>query len=315
VSRLAVHNLYAGALRGVELRVESGLHVVLAAANDGAADLVRALSGTLRAARGRVLVDGRDPYRDPSLRRSIASLLADEPCLGEMDVESVARHVVGTSARRSNAVDVLGDVGMTEARTRRHSELTTAQRRTLALALALAVEAPRLVVLYEPLWAAQGRSQQVVERLIELGRETTVVVCTARTDHASRLGGTLHLMRRGVVVGKVSSLRSAGPGAAMTVGVSDARRFCARLAMEPHVRNVELDAESGRVSVVGAELDELAALIASVCRGEGIELRYLAPARVELSELQSAATGAWAVARRPETPVRRGALTEGSEGG
>lgn len=303
MSALVVRNLHAGGLRGAELRVEAGLHVILATVGDGAADLVRALSGTLRPARGRVLLDGRSPHRDPSLRRRIASLLADEPSLGTTAVESVVKQVAASLGQSAVAARALDEVGMTALRGLPHSELTSAQRRSLALGIALAVEAPRLVVLHEPLWAARGRNERVAERLVELGRQTTVVACTASTDHASRLGGTLHLMRGGVVVGKVSTLRATGPGAAMNVRVSDARRFTARLAVEPSVHGVRLDASTGRVAVVGGDLDELARVITSVCTADGIELGYLAPARIDLAELRGAATGAWAVARGDAPPV------------
>jgi energy-coupling factor transport system ATP-binding protein len=167
------------ALDGVDLRVAAGEALaVTGPTGSGKSTLVRHLNGLLRPNSGRVLLDGRDvrPLRVAQLARRVA-VAFQEP-----DRQLFCRTVraeVAFGTRDAGAVEwALELVGLTAERDRHPYDLGYSRRKLVAIAAALAMRTP-VVVLDEP---TTGQDRNGVERLAAVvarlraeGRTTVLV--------------------------------------------------------------------------------------------------------------------------------------------
>ena len=148
------------ALDGVSLRHGTGGIVGLIGANGaGKTTFVNVLSGVVRPARGRALLDGRDLTTLPAHRIARAGLTRTFQNLRLFSSLTVLDHLLvpyGARRRgRDRALAVLDEVGLTGAGDRHPAELAHGEQRRLELARALALT-PRVVLLDEPLAGLAG---------------------------------------------------------------------------------------------------------------------------------------------------------------
>src|SRR5690606_7241317 len=206
---LELRQVDAPPLRGIDLELAAGLHVVLGADADGSRELVEIVSGVRRPQRGTVRVLGRDPFRTPAVRRRIASLLAEEQLPHAATVEQLVGHALALHAQpASDALRALSDVGIEAWRARRPSSLDAHERRTVALAIALA-QAPALLVAHEPLArVAAVERGRVIERLNALAAKDTCVLCTTSSPRdALELADAVWLLEAGRLTRRPSPAR------------------------------------------------------------------------------------------------------------
>ncbi len=210
MSRLLLRGVRAGGLQVAELTLGAGLFPILARPDDGAA-LVAALGGQRRDRAGVLSIDGADPQRSPVARARIALLLAEEPASEARSVGGALTTSLGSSAAATSALNGLG-IGTWSARDPRR--LTPAERRSVALAAALAANDPLLVALHEPLADVPGVNRGcVLERIRALvERGATVVPVTASVRQLLEFGGEPHVLALG------TAFRAAGPLGAVSAG-------------------------------------------------------------------------------------------------
>lgn len=309
MSELSLEGVWTSLLRGVSLRLEAGCHALLGDEADGAGELVDLCAGVLAPRRGRVRLGGESPSASRRCRREIASLLAREDGVASGDVLG---WVSALEARGvTSAREALDASGLEPRRSLRG--LSGAERRELACWVALSHPAPRLVVLHEPLAAAGARGRQrLLQRLAERARQVPVLVATASLADARRLGGEAWRLDRGLLSGPLGSpWPRGGAGAEVRLDVdSDApRALLAALAAEPLVRGILYAEETGRLTVRGADHEQLSAAVARAAVAASVNVGLLRARPDSLDSGRSLESGR---ARPPGAHPRSGLITAGA---
>lgn len=195
---LEFRGVWSAPIKALSATFDAGLHVVLGAPTDGSADLIALAAGSRLPRRGSLVLSGTPLFASPSLRRRTASLLADEAPSGSRAIADWCRDLGALKG-----FDAAAGVQTYCPRLRPEralASLSLAERRELALAAALGQPAPALVALHEPLASlAPALLPRALERIHELARETIVLCTASAVSDAQRLGGSLHVLERGVL--------------------------------------------------------------------------------------------------------------------
>ncbi len=199
--------------RGVSLAVAPGEMVGLLGPNGaGKSTLLKLASGALRPQAGRALVAGRDLRETP--RAEVARLVAMMPQDFSVQFAYTVRQVVelgrtphlgswGTLRPRDRAAvdEALAEAGLTALAERVFEELSGGERQRALVALALAQQAPT-VLLDEPTAHLDIRHQiETLELLRRLNRERglTVIATMHDLNLAARYFPRLVIYKRGIV--------------------------------------------------------------------------------------------------------------------
>jgi branched-chain amino acid transport system ATP-binding protein len=180
----------------VTLSIERGeVHAIIGPNGAGKTTLLNEISGLLKVDAGRILMDGADLTGMPAharTRRGIARSFQITSIVPGFSVHENAALAVqarmGSSFRflqparserslESAADDALEQVGLSSRARAPAAELSHGEKRSLELAIALALE-PKLLLLDEPMaGTGRGESEQLIETLRALkGRFTLVLV-------------------------------------------------------------------------------------------------------------------------------------------
>jgi ABC-2 type transport system ATP-binding protein len=196
------------ALRGVDLRVESGIIFGLLGPNGaGKTTAVRILTTLLPPDGGAASVAGLDVVRDAATLRERIGLAGqyaavDENLSGFENLEMVGRlYHMGRRASRERAGELLSAFDLTDAGTRLVRTYSGGMRRRLDLAAAL-VARPPVLFLDEPTTGLDIRSRiglwEAIETLVAQG--TTVLLTTQYLDEADRLANRIAVIDHGLVI-------------------------------------------------------------------------------------------------------------------
>jgi len=282
-------------LVGVSQRFEPGTHVVLGTPEDGIAALVALVSGITAPKSGRVRVADQDPRRAPAIRKRIGALLeAEERMPGRSvrdGVDRALRHHGG-----GDGAQALAALGIDRWATRPARELSARERRSVALAVALAVPSPALIALHEPLADVPGVERaSVLDALGERAAAGAVVLCTtASVRDALELGGSLSVAVRGRLVRQlaISAASELAPraGTELLVHAEPMRPLIAALAADAATLSVRWsDREAPhQLAVSGAGLEQTATAVLRAARASGVRIRALAPALPGVHEVRAA---------------------------
>jgi len=306
VSQLILRGVRAGGLQIAELTLGRGLFPILARPDDGAA-LVAVLGGQRRDRTGTLSVGGADPQRSPAIRARIALLLAEEPVAEARSVRDALATVLGTSAAATAALSRLG-IGAWSARDPRR--LTPSERRSVALAAALAADEPLLVALHEPLADVPGVDRaRALARIRALGEQgATVVPVTASVRHLLELGGEPYALALG------AALLAAGPLAAATGGRDvelvasspAARDLAARLVVRPEVEAVSFDEVTAprqvRLRAQDVRSGSLALLAVAADSGTSLTALHLEPPSLDSVEAATVSAARASLRAAPAAP-------------
>ncbi|GAA1081087.1 ABC transporter ATP-binding protein [Nocardiopsis composta] len=198
-------------LRGVHLEVRQGETVALVGRNGcGKSTLLRLLAGALRPTSGRVLVGGDDAARlgRRELARRVAVLHQALPPVPGMTARQLVRQ--GRFAHRgvlgmlrdtedATAREAMRRAGVEELADRPLEALSGGERQRVRLALALAQDAP-VLLLDEPTTYLDVRHQlDVLELVAEFAERLTVVMVLHELDHAARYADRIVALREGAV--------------------------------------------------------------------------------------------------------------------
>ena len=198
------------AIANVSVRLERGGIVgVLGANGSGKSTLIRLVSGLLTLDEGRVEVFGHDIERDEmAVKRLINRVSVDAAFfkkLSPMENLLFAARLYGLDAAgaRTNAVDILGRLGIGAKRVGRPIEqMSRGMQQKVAIARAL-LTSPSLLLLDEPTTGLDPRSKLDVQTFIEELREThdaSIVLTTHDLAEAERLCGSITVLAGGRVV-------------------------------------------------------------------------------------------------------------------
>lgn len=168
------------------------LFTLLGPPHSGKSAVLRAIAGFLPLHEGRVLVDGEDVGRIAPRRRGIGYVFHEGALWPHF---TASEHVAfGLEAQGMAAPDVerkvqtvLNRLGLAEAGDKQPEDLSTDQRRRLALARALAAE-PRVLLLDEPLAHLDPIHRKTLRiELAKLHRDLAVTTICATRDAADAL--------------------------------------------------------------------------------------------------------------------------------
>jgi putative ABC transport system ATP-binding protein len=181
------------ALRGLSLEVGAGEALVITGpSGSGKSTLLALIGGLERPDHGRVLIDGRELWREPSparVRRELVGFVFQRHLLLETLTARANVEVpllgarVPRSQRRRRALELLGEVGLAGRAEHVPAQLSGGERQRVAIARAIANE-PRLLLADEPTGALDsGSTERVLDLLFGL-REVGMTMVVVSYDSA-----------------------------------------------------------------------------------------------------------------------------------
>ncbi|MBL9021481.1 MAG: hypothetical protein JNL21_04745 [Myxococcales bacterium] len=283
-----------GRLAGLGLRLERGVVAVLGTPEDGAIALFEVLTGARRPDRGKVLVRGADPARSAAVRASIGAVGLVAALPPAPTVEGALAIALGARGGGDGRA-LLAEAGLAALAGRAPSDVPVSSQRALELCLALAIDAPALVVVHEPFSDMAGDHDHIVRSIRAAGDRAPVVVITSSPADAERFDRVLVLVRGAIVRESTSPHAELGAplAASLVAWVGEGARDLARvLSLRPEVASLILSADApGGLSVVrvaGTDLDALALAFAEASAevGAAVEvLREIPPVLGEVTAL------------------------------
>ncbi len=197
----------APVLDGCDLRLASGLVLLVGPNGAGKSTLLRLAAGVEAPHAGRIRVDGRDLWREEVAARRRLAFVPEHPDLtpyasvGEVLTLVARLRSAGDAAAR----EALEWVGLTALAHRSVRELSMGQRRRAVLAAAL-IATPRNVLLDEPLEAMDRAVRgRVIEWVAGLATgDRLVVVATHQLEPFLPMAGSAYTIREGRAVGVAS---------------------------------------------------------------------------------------------------------------
>jgi ABC-2 type transport system ATP-binding protein len=198
-----------GSRRGVDgfaLTLDKGDIVGLAGLNGaGKSTTLAMLAGVLRPTRGRVLVSGRDLFRDAGARADVGFAPDNPPLYAELTIREYLRFSAALRGLKGPQINaavrrMLDDWVLGETADRLIRSLSRGYRQRLGLAQAL-IHRPPVLLLDEP---TQGLDPQQVERFRELmtaeASAGAVLLSTHRLDVIAGFCNRLMVLHDGQVV-------------------------------------------------------------------------------------------------------------------
>jgi ABC-2 type transport system ATP-binding protein len=197
------------ALRGVDLRLGTGVTGLLGPNGAGKTTLMRVLATVLAPDAGTVRLLGRDPgdaRERASIRRRLG-YMPQEPgfqprftAFEYVDYVAILKEHTARRARHDEVRRVLELVGLADVAGRRTRALSGGMRRRLALAQALLGE-PELLILDEPTAGLDPEQRLRFRDLIsQLAEERTILVSTHQTEDVAALCPQVIVLAEGAVV-------------------------------------------------------------------------------------------------------------------
>lgn len=255
-----------------------GVHVVLGDWAPTLDRLVELLAGVRQPRSGHVIWEGRLLGKTPALRREVGALLGEEELLPARSVLSALQTALELHASSLNAATLLRNVGLAALADREPRALEPRERRAIALALALALEPVRILVLADPLAVAPLVSRELILQACHARAEQSVVVITTcRPQDALELGGRVVRLVGGQLHVE-PYVMPPGSACELCVQASDTRRLAALLATTSAVQGVGFQEPLAQgIWVRGADLEALARAVATAASDAGIQLYSVSP--------------------------------------
>jgi ABC-2 type transport system ATP-binding protein len=265
VETSGLHKSYGDvrALRGVDLRVETGSVFGLLGPNGaGKTTAVRILTTLLAPDGGSARVAGFDVVREAAnVRRHIGLAgqyaAVDENLTGFENLEMVGRlYHLGRGHSRDRARELLASFDLAEAGDRLVRTYSGGMRRRLDLAAAL-VARPPVLFLDEPTTGLDIRSRiglwDAIEALVSEG--TTVLLTTQYLDEADRLADRIAVIDQGLVIaeGTPDELKAQVGGERLEIHLCDRERGAEAVVALASVASDQPFLEDGTVRVPVAE--------------------------------------------------------------
>jgi energy-coupling factor transporter ATP-binding protein EcfA2 len=251
--------------RGISLEFRSGSEGLVVESPEQAQAFIECAVGIRRPLGGSLRSDNGDPFSSPRLRAKIGSVLPFEPpfsghaSLGACLTELLAlRNQMGAAG----VTDVTALPLIEELTERRPDSLTDTERRRVALSLALSLDDPFALFLFEPLRDLKsGEVDWLLGRLDELKQGGSIVVTLTVTQRTASL-----LCERISRLGeRVTSAEDAQ--VSFLLRVERPRELAAVLASAPCIQSAHFDEARPTQLLVetGSEMDAARAITEAIC--------------------------------------------------
>ena len=208
VERVAIQYGATSVLHDVSLVVAPGQFVALLGASGcGKTSLLRAISGFVRVASGRITVSGEDITHLPPERRDMAMVFQSYALWPHMTVAGnvgygLKLRRVDPAKRAARIAEVLRLLGLDGLADRPVTQLSGGQRQRVALGRALAIN-PRILLLDEPLSNLDARIRQTVRheiKALQQGLGITAIHVTHDREEAMVMADRIAVMNAGRIV-------------------------------------------------------------------------------------------------------------------
>ena len=195
-------------LNGVDLDMAPGRFVALLGASGcGKTTLLRAVSGFLPVARGRILIDGTDVTEAPPERRPTAMVFQSYALWPHMSVAAnigygLRLRRLGRAAVAARVAEILTLLGLDGFGERKVTSLSGGQRQRVALGRALAIDPP-VLLLDEPLSNLDAKIRHAMRAEIRAIQERlglTTILVTHDQEEAMVMADRILVMDRGHIV-------------------------------------------------------------------------------------------------------------------
>ncbi|NJE84827.1 ATP-binding cassette domain-containing protein [Thermococcus sp. CX2] len=205
-----VHFSYAGreVLRDVNLTIEGGeIFGILGPNGAGKSTLVLHLNGILKPKKGKVIIDGLDPAKNPKeVRRKVGIVFQDpnDQLFSPTVFEDVAFGPYNLGLRgeklRERVLWALRQVGMEGYAERETKELSFGEKKRIAIATILAME-PEIIVFDEPFANLDFKGKRLLGELIRGMKEEgkTVILASHEAEYLT-LCDRIALMDSGKII-------------------------------------------------------------------------------------------------------------------
>jgi ABC-2 type transport system ATP-binding protein len=283
----------------LELALGPGVHALVGRPEDGTLSVAKLVGGLETATLGGVIVAGRDPGRDPSLRAHIGVTLEHPrlPAVGR--VRDYLELMTSVRGDRGDWQKALADFGLLHWSDRTMAQLTRAEARALELAVAATTPEPFAIALTEPGADVAPFDRRALRDALSRAAEAgaCVMIATASTTDAVELATTIQVLERGRITRWVpvdeSGALVPGRGSTLRVEVDLARLLVASLADDPAVTGLDWSPEGHHsvVSIRGDDLDQLALAVARATVAAGVKVRSITAAAPGLEEIRAASSG------------------------
>jgi putative ABC transport system ATP-binding protein len=182
------------ALRGVNLKVESGDFVaILGPSGSGKSTLLNLIGALDKPTEGKMIIEGTDistlnDNQLADLRRTIGFVFQFFNLIPRLSAEEnveLSMSIAGTgrAERRKHAEDLLGMVGLKDRMDHKPAELSGGEQQRVAIARALA-NTPRFLLMDEPTGNIDSRTAGEIMSLIKrLNEEKGVTIIMVTHDH------------------------------------------------------------------------------------------------------------------------------------
>jgi ABC-2 type transport system ATP-binding protein len=279
VKRIVLTELGGREIIRADLELDAGVHTLVTVTPEGGNEFIEIASGLSSPSRGTVLIDGKNPYNRPEVRRRIGSLFSVETVSEVRTVHAWVARALLFKQSTSVPSTVLDAIGLGALAKRTPDSLSPSEARGVALATALATDGG-VILLFEPLATPAGRAR-IVAAIVEAAEKGAAVVCvTASARDASDIGGSRYSLRYGRIGGD-SSIRALGASTEsaveMIVRTDDPRRLASALSLDPGLShlNANLGQVPGEVVVRGDDSDGVALGVLRGARQSGAKVLAL----------------------------------------
>jgi len=197
----------ADTLAGLNLTVMRGeAHALLGSSGSGKTTLLNLLSGLLPAQHGRILFDGQDVSQVAPWQRGVTQVFQFPVLYEAMSVAANLAFVmrdIPDKQRSERVAEIAGKLGIDSVLDRRPAGLTLVQKQLAAIAKALVRPGVSLVLLDEPLTAAEPEHKwQLRQTLKSLQQElgATMIYVTHDQTEALTFADRVSVLHQGVIL-------------------------------------------------------------------------------------------------------------------
>jgi ABC-type multidrug transport system ATPase subunit len=240
--------------------------------------------------KGSVRVFGTDPFRHPSTRRTIGSALGSTH-FEETSIRTAIARRLRLRGSTTDPTEVSARFGLELLLDQHPAQLSERERQAIALAIALSIEEPKLLALYEPEFQSALPIEQMLSTLSEHAKTAVVLCATASPRTAALLSPNALLLQDGRLVRAILTPTRpafAASGPAQIRIESDA---CAQIAHavsgHPAVTGIQWEAGSDVLYLAGPETEELCLLVVAKATQHQLTIRQLSQALPEPTEIRA----------------------------
>jgi ABC-2 type transport system ATP-binding protein len=206
------------AVDGISFEVKRGeIYGLLGPNGAGKTSTLETLEGLRAPDRGTLRVAGVDPSSEPRKLRNVIGVQLQTSGLPESITVDEAMRFFSAYHGVDPRVDLLERLGLAEKRNAQYHQLSTGQKRRLALALALAHE-PEVLFLDEPTAGLDVASRVELHNLMREQREAgkTILLATHDMAEAEEMADRIAILLRGKLVAMGSPMDITATGAGLT---------------------------------------------------------------------------------------------------